>query len=153
MINIKNKYKCHMGEYFYMTSFSFCLLFAIINIATKNQFLSLWTLLAIAISGYSFLLLLINYALITKTAIISIQGLEFRKVKYENLKEIIIAKDNFSVTEAKEVIVREKDYEMRFTPDKKEINKIIEKIKENYPEARIIYSNKIIGPLEYLEKK
>ena len=99
------------------------------------------------------MLLLINYALITKTAIISIQGLEFRKVKYENLKEIIIAKDNFSVTEAKEVIVREKDYEMRFTPDKKEINKIIEKIKENYPEARIIYSNKIIGPLEYLEKK
>ena len=142
-----------MGEYFYMTSFSFCLLFAIINIATKDQFLSLWTLLAIAISGYSLLLMLINYAFITKTSIISIQGLEFRKVKYENLKEIIIAKDNFSVTEAKEIIIREKDYEMRFTPDKKEINKIIEKIKENCPEARIIYSSRIIGPLEYLEKK
>ena len=142
-----------MGEYFYMTSFSFCLLFAIINITTKSQFLSLWTLLAIAISGYSLLLMLINYAFITRTAIISIQGLEFRKVKYENLKEIIIAKDNFSVTEAKEIIVREKDYEMRFTPDKKEINKIIEKIKENCPEARIIYSSRIIGPLEYLEKK
>ena len=42
---------------------------------------------------------------------------------------------------------------MRFTPDKKELNKIIEKIKENYPEARIIYSSRIIGPLEYLEKK
>jgi len=142
-----------MGEYFYMTSFSFCLLFAIINITTKNQFLSLWTLLAIAISGYSLLLMLINYTFITKTAIISIQGLEFRKVKYENLKEIIIAKDNFSVTEAKEIIVREKEYEMRFTPDKKELNKIIEKIKENCPEARIIYSSRIIGPLEYLEKK
>lgn len=142
-----------MGEYFYMTSFSFCLLFAIINITTKSQFLSLWTLLAIAISGYSLLLMLINYAFITRTAIISIQGLEFRKVKYENLKEIIIAKDNFSVTEAKEIIVREKDYEIRFTPDKKEINKIIEKIKENCLEARIIYSSRIIGPLEYLEKK
>ena len=142
-----------MGEYFYMTSFSFCLLFAIINVTTKNQFLSLWTLLAIAISGYSLLLLLINYAFITKTEIILIQGLEFRKVKYENLKEIIIAKDNFSVTEAKEIIIREKDYEMRFTPDKKEINKKIEKIKENCPEARIIYSSRIIGPLEYLEKK
>ena len=142
-----------MGEYFYMTSFSFCLLFAIINVTTKNQFLSLWTLLAIAISGYSLLLMLINYALITKTSIISIQGLEFRKVKYENLKEIIITKDNFSVTEAKEIIVREKDYEMRFTPDKKELNKIIEKIKENCPEARIIYSSRIIGPLEYLGKK
>ena len=142
-----------MGEYFYMTSFSFCLLFAIINIITKNQFLSLWTFLAITISGYSFLLLLINYAFITKIAIISIQGLEFRKVKYENLKEIIIAKDNFSVTEAKEIIVREKDYEMRFTPSKEELNKIIEKIKENCPEAKIIYSSKIIGPLEYLEKK
>ena len=142
-----------MGEYFYMTSFSFCLLFAIINVTTKNQFLSLWTLLAIAISGYSLLLMLINYAFITKIAIISIQGLEFRKVKYENLKEIIIAKDNFSVTEAKEVIVREKDYEMRFTPSKEELNKIIEKIKENCPEARIIYSSRIIGPLEYLEKK
>ena len=153
MINIKNKYKCHMGKYFYMTSFSFCLLFAIINVTTKNQFLSLWTLLAIAISGYSLLLMLINYVFITKTAIISIQGLEFRKVKYENLKEIIIAKDNFSVTESKEVIIREKEYEMRFTPDKKEINKIIEKIKKNYPEARIIYSSRIIGPLEYLEKK
>ena len=142
-----------MGEYFYMTSFSFCLLFAIINVTTKNQFLSLWTLLAIAISGYSLSLMLINYAFITRTSIISIQGLEFRKVKYENLKEIIIAKDNFSGTEAKEIIVREKDYEMRFTPDKKELNKIIEKIKENYPEARIIYSSRIIGPLEYLEKK
>ena len=142
-----------MGEYFYMTSFSFCLLFAIINVTTKNQFLSLWTLLAIAISGYSLLLMLINYAFITKIAIISIQGLEFRKVKYENLKEIIIAKDNFSVTEAKEIIVREKDYEMRFTPSKEELNKIIEKIKENCPEAKIIYSSKIIGPLEYLEKK
>ena len=142
-----------MGEYFYMTSFSFCLLFAIINVTTKNQFLSLWTLLAIAISGYSLLLLLINYAFITKTEIILIQGLEFRKVKYENLKEIIIAKDSFSVSEAKEVIVREKDYEMRFTPSKEELNKIIEKIKENCPEARIIYSSRIIGPLEYLEKK
>ena len=132
-----------------MTSFSFCLLFAIINVTTKNQFLSLWTLLAIAISGYSLLLMLINYAFITRTSIISIQGLEFRKVKYENLKEIIIAKDNFTVTEAKEIIVREKEYEMRFTPDKQEINKII----ENCPEAKIIYSSKIIGPLEYLEKK
>ena len=142
-----------MGEYFYMTSFSFCLLFAIINVTSKNQFLSLWTFLAIAISGYSLLLLLINYAFITKTEIILIQRLEFRKVKYENLKEIIIAKDNFSVTEAKEIIVREKDYEMRFTPSKEELNKIIEKIKENCPEAKIIYSSKIIGPLEYLEKK
>ena len=96
--------------------------------------------------------MLINYAFITKIAIISIQGLEFRKVKYENLKEIKIAKDNFSVTEAKEIIVREKDYEMRFTPSKEELNKIIEKIKENCPEARIIYSSRIIGPLEYFEK-
>ena len=153
MINIKNKYKCYMGEYFYMVSFSFCLICGILNNFFKAELFSLWTILAIAILGYCFLLSLINFIIISSKGIISVQGLEFRKVKYENLKEIIIAKDNFSVTEAKEIIVREKDYEMRFTPSKEELNKIIEKIKENCPEAKIIYSSKIIGLLEYLEKK
>ena len=153
MINIKNKYKCYIGEYFYMVSFSFCLICGILNNFFKAELFSLWTILAIAILGYCFLLSLINFIIISSKGIISVQGLEFRKVKYENLKEIIIAKDSFSVSEAKEVIVREKDYEMRFTPSKEELNKIIEKIKENCPEAKIIYSSRIIGPLEYLEKK
>ena len=136
-----------------MISFSMASLLLIFNIILKKSIFSLTGILAISITIYTFYLGAINFVSVKKKGILHIEGFSINYIKYKNITEIIIAKNAFSAIKLKEIIVREKDYEIRFTPQKENLKEILNDIKNHSPQIPIIYLNRIVNPLEFKYKK